>query len=207
MYHTLIVEDDLLIRQLLEEAIAESQNFHLVAGIDNADYTEVFLSAAPVDLVIMDIHTAQRANGLEASERIKKRYPHIKIVMITSMPEFSYLDKAVKIGVDSFWYKSAPKEELLRVLEKTMLGQHIYPEHTPTVYLGACPSTKLSHAELTVLREVAAGHPDDIIAQKLNISPSTVRTHISSLRDKTGFRNRTELASEARSLGLVIPER
>ena len=57
-----------------------------------------------IDLILMDVCTAMDANGLEAAEKIKKAFPKIKIIIITSQPECSFLDRARSIGVDSFWY-------------------------------------------------------------------------------------------------------
>ena len=58
--------------------------------------------------------------------------------------------------------------------------------------------------ELEVLRELTGGEPDAVIAEKLHMSLRTVKAHIQNMRDKTGFRNRTELAVRARECGLVI---
>ena len=66
---------------------------------------------------------------------------------------------------------------------------------------------QLSDRELEVLREVVAGLPDADIAEALHMSLRTVKSHIQSMREKTGFRNRTELAVRAREVGLVINSR
>ena len=73
-----------------------------------------------------------------------------------------------------------------------------------TLKLGDAASDKFSDRELEVLRLVVAGETDASIAEKLFMSVRTVKQHIQSLRDKTGFRNRTELAVRARESGLVI---
>ena len=59
----------------------------------------------PIDLILMDICTESDSDGLAAAESIKKIYPQIKIVMVTSMLEGRFLDRARRIGADSFWYK------------------------------------------------------------------------------------------------------
>lgn len=204
MYNVLIVEDDNLARQLFEIYLSSQGRYRLAAAIDNADFADVYCVKSNIDLILMDIHTAMNANGLEAAERIKRRFPSIKIVMVTSMPEFSYLERARKIGVDGFWYKTTSKETLLELIDRTMRGERVFPEQTPIVRLGNALSVDFTLNELEILRELTTGNPDAIIASHLNMSVSTVKTHIQRLREKTGFRNRTELAVRARESGLVI---
>ena len=123
---------------------------------------------------------------------------------MTSQPECSFIDRAREVGVDSFWYKSSNEEELMSVIERTMMGERVYPESTPSLKLGDTLSEEFSNREIAVLRELVAGEPDAVIAEKLYISLRTVKGYVQSMREKTGFRNRTELAVRARESGLVI---
>ena len=88
-----------------------------------------------------------------------------------------------------------------------MAGECIYPESTPPLQFGHITSDELTDRELEVLREVVAGESDAAIAEKLYMSLRTVKGHIQSMRDKTGFRNRTELAVRARDCGLIIVDK
>ena len=83
----------------------------------------------------MDVVMRDGISGLEAAERIKKDSPHTKILMVTSMPEVSYLTRARQIGVDSFWYKEEGDLPLLKVMDMTMEGKSVYPDHTPVLRL------------------------------------------------------------------------
>ncbi|MBQ9717848.1 MAG: response regulator transcription factor, partial [Clostridia bacterium] len=107
-------------------------------------------------------------------------------------------------GVDSFWYKSSSAEEIITVMDRTLAGESIYPDSTPILKLGDTISERFSERELEVLRLVVAGETDAAIAEKLFISVATVKTHIQNMKNRTGFRNRTELAVKARESGLVI---
>ena len=193
MYNVLIVEDDSMIRQLLEMFIKESDGYTLAAAIDNADLAPLYCAKNDVDLVLMDIRTAMRANGLDAAERIKQKHPNIKVIICTSMPEYSYLERAKKIGVDSFWYKQVVEEGFFDLMDRT-----------PELKLGNASSTEFTERELEVLKEIMTGDSNNDIADRLSISVSTLKTHLQNLQDKTGFRNRTELAVKAREIGLVI---
>ncbi len=207
MIHVLIVEDDPMARQLLEIYVEKSGAYALAQSVESAAFAELCCRAREIDLILMDVCTALNANGLDAAAKIKKEFPHIKIIIITSQPECSFLDRAWAAGVDSFWYKSGTAEDLLAVMDRTVAGEQVYPDSTPPLQLGEVTSDLLSDRELEVLRELVAGEPDASIAEKLHMSLRTVKAHIQSMRDKTGFRNRTELAVRAREIGLVINDK
>ena len=191
-------------RQLLEMFIDRSEDYSLAAAIDDAEFAPLYCSRSDIDLVLMDIRTANRANGLDAAEIIKQRYPRVKVIICTSMPEFSYLQRAKEIGVDSFWYKQVVEEEFFELMDRTMAGEHIFPDSTPELTLGRAKSSEFTARELEILRELMSGDSNQEIADRLSISVSTLKTHIQNLQEKTGFRNRTELAIRAREIGLVI---
>ena len=94
----------------------------------------------------------------------------------------------------------------MEVLRRTLEGESLYPDSTPRLKLGNTFSSELTDRELEVLRELTAGEPDAVIAERLHMSVRTVKAHIQSMRDKTGFRNRTELAVRAIESGLVMSQ-
>ena len=204
MIQVLLVEDDPMARQLLEIYVNKSETYELAGSVESALFAEVFCRTHPVDVILMDVCTAMNANGIDAAQDIKKHLPKIKIIIITSQPECSFIDRAREAGVDSFWYKSATAEEIITVMDRTLAGESIYPDSTPSLKLGDTVSERFSERELEVLRLVVAGETDAVIAEKLFISMATVKTHIQNMKNRTGFRNRTELAVKARESGLVI---
>jgi len=206
MIRVLLVEDDHMARQLLEIYIEKSERYVLAGSVESAMFAEAFCCTHDVDVILMDVCTAMNANGIDAAADIKKHLPEIKIVIITSQPECSYIDRARAAGVDSFWYKSATAEEILTIMDSTLEGQSIYPDSTPPLRLGDAVSEKFSERELDVLRLVVEGETDAAIAEKLFISVATVKTHIQNMKNRTGFRNRTELAVKARESGLIISD-
>ena len=206
MYNVMIVEDQAMPRQLFEAFISMSENYTLVHSIKNADMADIYCEKSDIDLILMDVCTELNSNGLDAAERIKQKYPEIKIIVVTSMPEVSYLERAKQIGVDSFWYKEVSREPILSLMNRTMAGESIYPDSTPSVDFGYIKSSDLSDREIAVLREVIGGDTNAEIAEKLNMSQYTVRDYVQVLMEKTGFHTRTELAVKARELGIIIPE-
>ena len=144
------------------------------------------------------------ANGLDAAAALKAAFPQVKIIAITSMAASSWLKRAREIGIESFWYKEVSQETILEVMDRTMAGEFVYPDHPPTVHLGLSSNTEFTTRELEVLRVMTKGLSNSAIAQKLGISENTVKVHIQHMLDKTGYKNRTELAIEARVSGVAI---
>ena len=204
MIKVLIVEDDRMASKLLEMFLQDSKIYKVAATVESASIAELFCSKGMCDLILMDVCTSMNASGLDAAEKIKAAYPEIKIIIITSQPEISFIERAKSIGVDSFWYKSPVESELLSIMDRTVAGEHVYPEMTPTLKMGCALSIEFTDRELDVLRELITGDTNKEIADRLNMSQYTVRDYIQSMLDKTGFRSRTELAVKARESGLVI---
>ena len=204
MINVMVVEDDPMARKLFEIILASSGRYDLTASIESASLAEFYCMTSDIDLILMDVCTALHASGLDAASKIKKKYPEIRIIIVTSQPECDFIDRARSSGVDSFWYKDPSEDILLEVMDRTMAGESIYPDTTPILDLGLAKSIELTARDLEVLRELTSGDTDDVIAERLNLSTHTVKKHIKSMFQKTGFTTRTQLAVMARDSGLVI---
>ena len=204
MYKVMIVENQAMPRQLMESVINQSDEFECVYSIESSAMAEVYCMNNNIDLILMDICTAMNESGLVAAKEIKIKYPKIKIIMITSMPEYTYLERAREANVESFWYKEISNISILEVMQRTMNGESVYPDSTPVVELGNAKSIDFTDKELEVLKQLTSGDSDTEIAQTLNMSVWTVRTHVKHLLEKTGFTSRTRLAVAARESGIVI---
>ena len=194
MTRVLIVEDQSMPRTLFEMYVNQSENYTLAGSISNADMTDYHCENSDVDLILMDICTSMGSNSLEAAERI----------IVTSMPEYSYLKRAKEAGVDSFWYKEVSSEPIIELMDRTMNGERVFPDTTPKIKFGNAMSTDFTERELEVLRELTSGDTNTEIAKRLYIAPGTVKNYIQYMLEKTGFKSRTELAVKAREAGLVI---
>ncbi|HAE80330.1 MAG TPA: DNA-binding response regulator [Lachnoclostridium sp.] len=205
-YSVLIADDQSMARQLFEMFVKSSEKYRLVHSLESASVAHIYCSRFPIDLVLMDVVMADGVSGLEAAKRIKKVSPKTKIIIVTSMPEVSYIKRAREIGVESFWYKEASREPVLTVMDRTMAGESVYPDSAPVLTLGNAKSVEFTPKELEVLREMTMGLTNSAIAEKLFIDVTTVKSHVTHMLQKTGFQNRTELAIQARVSGLVIGE-
>ena len=190
-YIIMIVDDQFVSREMFKLYISQCPDYEVVYCVDTAMFADTYVL---------------NTNGLDAAEKIKKLNPELKIIAVTSMPEVSWMDRAKKIGIESFWYKEVSEETILEIIERTLNGESIYPIKTPEVKLGMTKSTDLTPREIQVLRLLTTGVGNDEIADSLGISLNTVKTHIQHLLDKTGFASRTQLAIQARITGFVIED-
>ena len=209
MTRVLIVEDQKMAQENMEAIVRSGENYTLAGIIPNAADAELFCMREAVDLILMDVCTARDENGIEAAAVIKKKFPKIKIVIVTSMAEHTFLEKAKEASADSFWYKDASRAELMDVMNRTVAGEHIFPDKTPEVKLGLTTSYELTQSELDVLRALMQSTSDEDAATMLGCSKANIRWHISRILDKTGYRTRMELliAVAQKNLIIVTPDK
>ena len=153
------------------------------------------------ELILLD------AARMEQIPEYRSGHPGSLIAVVTDRPEYSWPRRARALGADSFWYIEPEEEQFRELVRQTLAGESVFPDSVPVRQLGDTLSSSLTERELDVLKALAGGKTDDQIAQELFVSVRTVKTHIQNMREKTGFRNRTELAVRARESGLVINDR
>lgn len=204
--NVMIVEDQAMPRQLFEVIIKAQPKFNLTVSIDNAAIADICCARHAVDLVLMDVVTKNGASGLVAAEKIKAQNKKVKIIIVTSMPECSYVERAKKIGVEGFWYKDFSPEPILTIIERVLSGESVYPDDVPEIQLGLAKSGELTARELEILREMTGGFTNTEIAEKLGISEKRVRNHVANMLEKRDSEAAPNLpcAQENRGLPYLI---
>ena len=209
MTRVLIVEDQKMAQENMEAIVQSSKDYILAGTISNAADAELVCMHKPVDLILMDVCTAYDESGIEACAIIKKKHPKIKVIIVTSMAEHTFIEKAKEANADSFWYKDASHNELIDMMERTMKGEHIFPDKTPEVRLGLSSSYELTNAEFDVLRALMQSTGDEDAAKMLGCTKANIRWHVGKILEKTGYRTRTELliAVAQKNLIIVTPDK
>ena len=209
MINVLIVEDQKMAQENMESIINASDSYTLAGIITNAADAELFCMRGGVDLILMDVCTARDESGIEACAIIKRKFPKIKIIIVTSMAEHTFIEKARAARADSFWYKDASHGELITVMDRTMAGERIFPDKTPEVKLGLTTSYELTRFEFDVLRALMQSTGDEDAANMLGCTKANIRWHVSKILEKTGYRTRTELliAIAQKNLIIVTPDK
>lgn len=190
----MIVEDQPMIRSLLESYFHTEDGHRIVASIPGAKQAVKMAQDNAVDLILMDVQTKHRENGLTAVREIKAVRPQIKIIVVTSLIDNAVLEDAKASGADSLWYKDSSESRLMEIVRQTMEGKHIFPDAPPTVEIGLAKSAEFTKTEIKVLRYLLKGLSYPRIAQEMGIEMSTVKFHVANMLEKTGFENKLQLA-------------
>lgn len=149
MTNVLIVDDERVVQELFTHYISTaSDRYRLAGAIKSAGNAEVYCVQGGVGLILMDVCTANNESGIAATARLKSRYPNIKIVIVTSAPDYRFIERSRAAGADSFWYKEVSPEELLEVMDRTMAGESVYPASTPKVQMGLADGSEFTPKEL-----------------------------------------------------------
>ncbi|MDD6022382.1 MAG: response regulator [Acutalibacteraceae bacterium] len=206
MTKVLVVDDQRIAREYMERIISDVNGYELAGSITDADFAVLFCERQPVDLILMDVCTHGAKDGIEAAAEIKKLHPRIKIIIVTSMVEQSFLKRARQAKVDSFWYKDISPEDLLTIMNRTMAGEHMFPNETPLVEFVAGTSNELSEQQIRVLRLVCDGLEYSEIAKRLNCTVSNVKFHVANILQITGYSNKVQLAVAVTNKRFIIPD-
>jgi DNA-binding NarL/FixJ family response regulator len=211
----LLVDDHLLFREGLVNILAGQPDFEVVG--EAADGLEAIVKADKLspDLILMDV-TMPVCDGLEATQRIKKELPDVTIVMLTVNDENENVFEAIRNGAQGYLLKNVSSRELLASLRGAMrdeaaitrtLGGRMLAEfrriskHSMDTAI-TNPAT-LTAREQEVLEHVAAGQTNKEIAQTLNLSIHTVKSHMRKILTKLHLEKRQEAVLYAKKEGLI----
>ncbi len=204
MYKVMIVEDQKMIRCLLESYINSDSQYQIVYSLAGANQAIDILQKDSVDLILMDVQTQYRENGLLAVKKIKEKKPQIKIIVVTSLVDYEVLQQAKKYGANSLWYKDGDEEKLMSIIRDTLAGKRIFPDDPPVVQIGTAKSNEFTRGEMRVLRCLVKGLSYAAIADELGIEVTTVKYHITNMLQKTNLKNKLQLALVASETKLVV---
>lgn len=139
-----------------------------------------------------------------ATRAIKSRFPQIRVIIVTSMLDVDYLNRAREVGADSLYFKDVSQMELMKVAELTMRGESVYPDKAPEVRIGNIMSSDFTEKEIRVLRLMIEGMTYKEMAEQLHVTTDCVKKHISSMLSKTGYPSKTKLIAMVVSKRLIV---
>jgi DNA-binding NarL/FixJ family response regulator len=211
----LLVDDHTLFREGLAGILNAQPDFEVVG--EASDGLEALIKARELvpDLILMDIGMPG-CDGLEATRRIKQELPAATIVMLTVRDEEEKLFQAIQNGAQGYLLKSIHSREMIRLLRGAVRGEAAitpalagrmleeFRRLSRSISSGAGEeSIMLTHREQEVLSLAAEGKTDKEIADALQISLHTVKSHMRNILAKLQVNNRYEAARYARDRGLV----
>lgn len=204
MINTIVVEDNLYMQNHFTNILSANPRFQVVKTFHDAFEAEAFCMGGGVDLVLMDVQTFHNHSGLAAGKRMKENSPRIKIVVVTSLVDPEVLIKAKQGCADSLWYKDHGDADIMDVIDRTLSGERIFPDSSPSVEMNEMHSADISPRQLCILRRFVAGMTYDEIAAELKLTRNGVRWNLDQVVEKGGFQNKHELLTAAIDNKLIV---
>ena len=202
MINIFIVEDQTLLRDALVNIINGQEDMQVVGFTENADNALDLCRKTAPDLALIDVVTQDKTNGIAATAKIRHELPTVRIVIMTALPEITFVDAAHKAGAHSFVYKDVGSSHLLNVIRNTMEGHGVYPGPGDELFAKA----SFSDAEITLIHLVCMGKNRKEIAQALAMPEGSVKELIAGILNKTGFDNIMHFSVYAVANGFIIPD-
>ncbi|WP_106498180.1 response regulator transcription factor [Lentibacillus sp. Marseille-P4043] len=201
MLRVLLVEDQAIVRQGLKVILEQDDEIMVTHEAENGQEALAILEKHMIDFVMMDVRMPVM-NGIEATRRIKAQWPEVKILILTTFNDDEYAVHALKEGANGFLLKTSESGKLIDAVHSCIKGGlTIHDEVAAKVMprlLHRTMSTEndfnLSPRELSITKLIGEGMTNKEIAERLYLSIGTVKNHLTQILQKTGMRDRTQLA-------------
>lgn len=206
-HSVLIVDDHPIVRQGLRSLLASYESFEIVGEAGNVLEAMDRYRASRPDVTLVDIRLGNES-GLDLLDVLLGEDPSAKVVIVSSFGDDEYIDRSLKAGARGYVLKADSPSVLVAAIETVANGgQALGPEVAAHVVgrlagTGKNPDV-LSADEVEILRLVATGDSNGVIARRLFMSDTSVKRRLRTVFDKLGVDNRTEAVAEAGRRGLI----
>ena len=188
MTDLLIVDDHEIVRSGIKRLVENNEKLNIVADLGSGEEAYHFLQKNAVDLVIMDISMPGKG-GIETTNQIKKRFPKIKVLMLSMHDNSMIIDKAMKAGANGYILKNDLSDDLLNAIEKVMNNEIIISASVNRDDFDDSKINDLNNKEFEIFKSIASGEELLSIARKLNISYKTAANYQTSIKQKLNIKN------------------
>ena len=198
----LLVDDHALLRTGVANIINQEPDLHVVAEAENGlEAIAAFERHAP-DVTLLDLRMPVM-EGVEAVRQIRERDPRARVIVLTTYDTDDEISQALKAGAKAYVLKDIAAEDLVGCIRDVLAGKtYIAPAAAAKLAEGVT-RVQLTPREMATLRLLADGKANKEIANELDISERTVKTHLAHLFEKLGVTSRTEAIKVATRRGLV----
>ena len=198
----LTVDDHPLLRSGIEAVLQRAQDILVVGEAANGqEAVESFRILRP-DVTLMDLQMPVM-NGIDAILTIRTDYPAARFVVLTTYEGDVQALRALKAGATGYLLKSTLREELIDTIRTIHAGRRRIPSEIAAGIVDHVAEDALTDREIEVLRKVATGTSNKIIASQLSLSEATVKCHMKSILSKLGANDRTHAVTIAMKRGFL----
>jgi two-component system, NarL family, response regulator DevR len=207
----LIVDDHPVVRHGLESLLAGHPDLVVVGTAEDGAQVLPLLAGQPVDVILLDIQMRGQS-GIDVARRVRQSHPHVKIIILTTYDDESYLHQALAAGVDGYLLKSASHKTLpdsIRAISRgdkllsSSLVSSVVTEFQRLAEEHARREAGLTADDLKILRAIADGAGNKEIAGQLFISEATLKRRVQEILEKLGAGNRAQAIAEAMRQGWI----
>lgn len=192
----ILVDDHHIVRQGMNFLLSTEASFNVIADFNNGRELLEHLDETQLpDLIIMDL-VMPELNGIEATRRIKAKYPDVKVLVLSSFIDEEHVLGVMDAGADGYEMKDSEPKALITTIKQIAAGEQIFHPDVMKVRKSgmnlAHLRNPLSKRELEVLKAMSEGLTNKEIAEKLFVSEKTVKTHVSHIFAKLEVGDRTQ---------------
>jgi DNA-binding NarL/FixJ family response regulator len=198
----LTVDDHSLLRKGIAALVNAEPDMKLIAEASNGqEAVESFRLHRP-DVTLMDIQMPG-FNGIEAINRIRSEFPDAHIIVLTTYTGDAQVVKALRAGARAYILKGHVHRELLETIRAVHAGQKRIPPDIAAELAEHAADDELTQREIDVLRLIAAGNSNKLIAGQLSIGEATVKSHVTNILSKLGANDRAHAATIGIKRGII----
>ncbi len=198
----LLADDHPILRKGVRALAADEVDMEFVAEASNGlEAIEEFRKHRP-DVALIDLQMPDM-NGLEAMIAIRNEFPEARFIVLTTYAGDVQILRALKAGARAYLLKSLLRRELLDTIRAVYAGQKRIPAELAAYLADHLADDSLTSREIDVLRLIAAGNANKIVADKLSITEDTVKGHVKSILSKLGANDRTHAVTIGVKRGII----
>lgn len=209
MVKIMIADDQQLIRESLKIILDSNPDFEVVKVVGSGQEVLESLKTESIDIILMDVRMPNMS-GVDCTRIVKKEYPNIKVIILTTFDDDEYIYDALKYGASGYLLKGCSLEELSTAIHNVLSGgacfnpnvagkvaqffSQMANSHAEVSFDGEEKEYDFSDTEQKIIAQIGHGYSNKEIAQKLGFSEGTIRNYLSVILDKLELRDRTQLA-------------
>jgi DNA-binding NarL/FixJ family response regulator len=197
-----LADDHPLLRQGITALLADQTDLQLVAEASNGlEAVEQFRRDRP-DVMLMDLQMPGM-NGIDAMIAIRGEFPDARFIVLTTYSGDVQIVRALKAGARAYLLKSLLHRELLDTIRAVHAGQKRIPPEVAAELAEHAADDSLTAREIEVLRLIAAGNANKLVADRLSITEETVKAHVKNILSKLDANDRTHAVTIALKRGII----
>ena len=198
----LLADDHPVLRQGIQALAADERDMEFVAEASNGrEAIEQFRKHRP-DITLMDLQMPDM-NGIDVMITIRNEFPDARFIILTTYAGDVQVSRALKAGARAYLLKSFLRKELLDTIRAVRAGQKRIPSDLATQVADHIADDSLTFREIEVLRLIAAGNANKLIADQLSIAEETVKGHVKNILSKLSANDRTHAVTIGLKRGII----